>query len=612
MPLFFRLNQIRHRTLIPGIIIIALVLSLALFFFWQRIQQRVEHLVTEQFNQQQLMLARKIADSIQYYFDFLETEMLSYSHFYQMEKGVPAQLQTYLQEHFAHLQMFGILEVRKYDTAGHLEYFYSRAPKYTPVKTRTLPAPYAAWVKDPKHVGKLFLTETFSYPDPPWQGHKVMALLSPLYYGEAASQTDPLRLAGSLELIFDPYYICRRATEDVRSGKTGYAWIIDQDGTFLAHYESDFLGKDAIKAREQRSPGFSFARIEEIQQNYILKGKEGTDWYLSGWHRERLGRIKKLIAYTPIRFDKGLIRGVTQVEDPDHNLWGVAVVAPFEEVYGLVRSFHVQEGLLVGFFFFLIFVGSGVLIGAVLTWNKTLAQEVEEKTEALRLNHERLLRSERFAAVGEAAAYVSHEIKNPLMVIGGFAHQLERSPQLGDQDREKLRIIGDEVKRLENFLSDLRDFTRPAAPAKQEVNVNEIVQEVQAMMNEAASEANIQIETELDAQMPRSQLDPNQIKQVLINLIKNGLEAIDGAGRITVTTRVQDGNLFLSVTDTGKGIHPEIIRDIFNPFFTTKQAGTGLGLSVINKIVEDHHGTITVESTVGRGSTFTVILPCNH
>jgi two-component system, NtrC family, sensor histidine kinase HydH len=274
-----------------------------------------------------------------------------------------------------------------------------------------------------------------------------------------------------------------------------------------------------------------------------------------------------------------------------------------------VQSFQIQEGLLVGFFFLLIMGVSGLLIGAATNWNKTLKQEVDSKTEALRQSHERLLRSERFAAVGEAAAYVSHEIKNPLMVIGGFARQLIRNADIPDPAQEKLKIISDEVKRLETFLGDLRDFTRPAPPSMKESNVNDIVRDVHHMMEETAGEIGVRLETDLDQDLPLVMLDPNQIKQVLINLVKNSLEAMDGEGKITIVTCIRGGCIALSVTDNGKGIQPEIMREIFNPFFTTKKTGTGLGLAVINKIIEDHHGTITVESTKGHGTTFTVILP---
>lgn len=120
------------------------------------------------------------------------------------------------------------------------------------------------------------------------------------------------------------YFICKVAASDVRSGKTGYPWIIDQDEIVLFHYEKDFIGKDSIGVRIARNPNIAFRGLKEIH-DLILQGKEGTSVYESGWHRQRLGLTPKLAAYTPIRFQKGLIRGRIELEDPDHNLWEVAV-----------------------------------------------------------------------------------------------------------------------------------------------------------------------------------------------------------------------------------------------------------------------------------------------
>jgi signal transduction histidine kinase len=131
------------------------------------------------------------------------------------------------------------------------------------------------------------------------------------------------------------------------------------------------------------------------------------------------------------------------------------------------------------------------------------------------------------------------------------------------------------------------------------------------MMQETAKEMNIQLVAKPAGDLPLMFFDPNQMKQVLINLIKNALEAMDEAGGvISLSTMFKGGQVHLSVEDTGKGIEPEIIQDIFNPFFTTKKTGTGLGLAVINKIIEDHHGTISVTSSKGQGTTFTIHLPC--
>ena len=292
-----------------------------------------------------------------------------------------------------------------------------------------------------------------------------MRFITPLYWGKTP------KIAGVLEFLIDPFFICEKVTADVSSGQTGYAWIIDQNLIMLAHYEKDFVGHEAMKIRIARNPQIVFRGLRELHAN-LLAGQEGVTEYDSGWHRQKLGQMPKLAAYTPIRFNKGLITGVTEMEDPAHNLWGVCVVAPVAEVYGSVSQVLHQELFLVGLFFIVVLGAAGAFIGTGFFWNKSLTRQVELKTEELMESQERLLRSERFAAVGEAAAYVSHEIKNPLMVIGGLANQVERRLPEDPAAQEKLRIIQNEVKRLESFLGELRDFLRPA-PAFQKGNRSE-------------------------------------------------------------------------------------------------------------------------------------------
>ncbi len=290
------------------------------------------------------------------------------------------------------------------------------------------------------------------------------------------------------------------------------------------------------------------------------------------------------------------------------DFWGVAVVAPVVEVSGSVGEVMHRVLSLVRLFFLMVLVAGGGFTVIALIWNKALTREVDLKTKELE-SQGRLLRSERFAAVGEAAAYVSHEIKNPLMVIGGFIHRLQRHFGNDQTAKEKFDMVIDEVKRLENFLGELRDFTRPAAPVMQKVDLNQVIREEQALMQEAAKEKGLTIIDSLQSDLPPVEADRNQMKQILVNLIKNAMQAIEGEGRIILVTGVTDGQIWFSVQDTGKGIAPEPLAKIFDPFFTTKDKGTGLGLAVTNKIVIDHQGTIEVESTPGEGSTFTVKLP---
>jgi signal transduction histidine kinase/type II secretory pathway pseudopilin PulG len=582
----------------------AALLSILFYTFWQRLNKQVEVILRQQFNQQQLMLARKIADNVESYFDFLENALLGYAGLFQTTPPDERTIDAALEERFARHKRFGLLRITRYNSEGLGVQSFSISPHPPPAASLALPADYLKWAQDPEHRGRLFLSKTFDYPAPPWKGRRVMRFITPLYWGKTP------KFAGVLEFLIDPFFICGKVTADVRSGETGYAWIIDQNLIMLAHYEKDFVGHDAMQIRIARNPQIVFRGLRELHA-HLLAGQEGVTEYDSGWHRQKLGQMPKLAAYTPIRFDKGLITGVTEVEDPTHNLWGVCVVAPVAEVYGSITQVLHQELFLVGLFFIVVLGAAGAFIGTAFFWNKTLSRQVELKTEELLESQERLLRSERFAAVGEAAAYVSHEIKNPLMVIGGLASQVERRLPDDPAAQEKMRIIQNEVRRLESFLGELRDFLRPAQPSKQQIDLNQVIQEVKALMGDAIKEKGVSLVDRLDPNLPLIQADPNQLKQVLLNLVTNALEATEDQGTILVSSGAKDAQVWFAVQDTGKGMAEAVQEKIFHPFYTTKDKGTGLGLAVINKIITDHHGTITVDSVAGSGSTFTVRLPKN-
>ncbi|MDI6854938.1 MAG: ATP-binding protein [Deltaproteobacteria bacterium] len=583
------------------IIVGALVLSFIFYSLFQRLNVQVENTLRDQFNQQQLMLAKKIADNVEAYFDYLENELMAFPWRFRNFKVDSTEFAAYMDRRFQDMNALGVMAILHYDENGVLVKSWSGQPPETSKAVR-LPEAELDWVKQPQNRGRLYLGKVNRREQYPCSECLVMVMLTGLYASQDATQPN-----GALELLIDPLFIAGRSTQGVRSGLTGYAWIIDQNGVFLAHYEGDFVGHDAIKIRIARNPQLTYQGIKDLHER-IFRGEEGTGTYVSGWHRQKIGQMEKLYAFTTIRFDKGLIRGITDVQDAAHNLWGVAVVAPVEEVSGHVWEVLYQELILAAMFFMVVILTSAALIGVALTFNKRLSREVELKTRELKESNEQLIRSERFAAVGEAAAYVSHEIKNPLMVIGGLAQQVGRrleQPEL----REKLNIIQAEVRRLEDFLGDLRDFTRPTQPAKENINLNEVIQEVHRLMEGEAQKRNIIISEHLDPHLPKLEADPGQMKQVLLNLIKNSLEAMDSGGEITLNSGVDGRYVWFSVKDTGVGMTPEVQEKVFNPFFTTKEKGTGLGLAVIHKIIVDHQGSVALESKPEKGTTITVKLP---
>jgi PAS domain S-box-containing protein len=233
---------------------------------------------------------------------------------------------------------------------------------------------------------------------------------------------------------------------------------------------------------------------------------------------------------------------------------------------------------------------------------------IRDQTERQDLT-ERLLMSERLAAIGRAAAHVGHEIKNPLMIIGGFAEQLLKRNCLEERDAAKLRVILQEVRRLEAMLAEMRDFTRSTILKPAPCQLNELVEETLLLLEADLAERGIHLIRLLDPALPEASLDAGQIKQVIINVIMNAIEAMPVGGRLEVRTSVERRGVLLEVRDTGKGIDPSKINEVFSPFFTTKKKGTGLGLAISYKIVQDHGGSIFLRSKPGKSTVATVVLP---
>jgi PAS domain S-box-containing protein len=222
---------------------------------------------------------------------------------------------------------------------------------------------------------------------------------------------------------------------------------------------------------------------------------------------------------------------------------------------------------------------------------------------------EELLRSERLAVLGKMAAHISHEIKNPLMLIGGFARQVVQDPS-GDsaKNREKLQIIVDEVRRLEDFLAEVGSYAKFSEPQRRPADLNALIQETCQRLEPSLQESKIKLALELDPQLPELQFDPGHIRQVILNIAKNGIEAMGPGGTLTIVTGRQAGRVFMQISDTGMGIPPEIKEKIFQPFFSSKPKGSGLGLAISQKIIEAHQGEITIDSEPRKGTRVTIFL----
>jgi PAS domain S-box-containing protein len=243
--------------------------------------------------------------------------------------------------------------------------------------------------------------------------------------------------------------------------------------------------------------------------------------------------------------------------------------------------------------------------------NAQAFDELERTVQALQEAQERLAVSERMAGIGQVAAHVAHEIRNPLVSIGGFARRIQRKAGDPNYVEQRAAIIVHEVERLERILRNVMDFTAPAKPELGETDLNGVISAVIESQQPAFEEHATTVITSLDPSLPHVPADANQITQVIINLVRNATQAMDGAGTVTLSTRrVDPGRMVeVSVQDTGPGIPRDKLQAIFNPFFTNKADGTGLGLAVSRKIIVDHGGTLTCESELGGGAKFLIRLP---
>ena len=243
--------------------------------------------------------------------------------------------------------------------------------------------------------------------------------------------------------------------------------------------------------------------------------------------------------------------------------------------------------------------------------NARAYNKISDQVEEIQTAQHDLIEAERLASVGRMAGHLAHEIRNPLTTIGGFAGAIKRSPTSDKLTRKNASVIYDEVIRLERTLAGVLDFTRPVRPKKMLVSINGLVRRTVREFGEVLQEGGIELRLDLQKALPRVRVDPGLMKQVMINLLKNAVEALEGRDRrhIVAGTSASEKGIVVSFSDTGSGMDKKTRQTIFAPFFTTKLGGSGLGLSVSQKIVAEHGGEIGVESELGGGSTFHVFLP---
>jgi PAS domain S-box-containing protein len=239
-------------------------------------------------------------------------------------------------------------------------------------------------------------------------------------------------------------------------------------------------------------------------------------------------------------------------------------------------------------------------------------EELRTANKELRETQEQLIRFEKLAAIGKLAGGVGHELRNPLGGIKNAAYYIKgkliNSELAKTQPRimEFLDIIDDEISSSNKIIDDLLNFSRVGKPAVSPAEIRKVMEDA---LSHLAVPENVEVTNKLDANLPEVEIDAGQIRQVLANIATNAIQAMPEGGKLTIEARKDDKFLEVAISDTGNGIPEEVIGKIFDPLFTTRAKGIGLGLAVCKSIIERHEGAIEVESKVGEGAIFTVKLP---
>jgi two-component system sensor histidine kinase HydH len=243
--------------------------------------------------------------------------------------------------------------------------------------------------------------------------------------------------------------------------------------------------------------------------------------------------------------------------------------------------------------------------------NAIVHTNLEAMNKDMRALHEQLVQSEKMAALGAMIAEITHEIRNPLVSIGGFTRRLAKKIHNGE-DKKYINIILSEVERLEGIIHDNLSYLKEASLQLAETDTNAIIQDMLMLYEVEFTQRHIGIERSLSPGLPRLMLDAQQMKQALINIIKNAIEAMENGGMLSIKTffLTETNEAAIEIADTGPGIPAKVMHHIFNPYYSTKPRGTGLGLPITNRIIKAHKGKIEIRNKDTGGAVFTIKLPC--
>jgi signal transduction histidine kinase len=446
---------------------------------------------------------------------------------------------------------------------------------------------------------------------------------------DATSKLDRLIVLHKVEILREHYLIqIRRVQTDLTLAGTRHSRAFDTvvanarnmgnviDTCFDCHHSGPTLEGIQDLKRQTEDYKISLSRVITIRANpERLAAEEDTAFRIG---EQLILKVSQMIAVTGARLEEATETALKEIDDTKYVLYFLVGVGPLLAAgLGLVLVTGITKPLGV------LLQSTRKLKGGDLDHRVAgltqefgeLAGAFNEMAASLKEQMLRMQRAEQLAVVGELAAGLAHEIKNPLAGIKVAMHVLADEASLSDEDRAVVRKVGDEVTRLETLMKSFLSFARPAKPRPVEMHLNALLSTTLEFYGRdrrprVGGEERVRVAKEFGT-VPATLADPMQMQQVFLNLVINAFDSMPQGGTLTVRTRIAGAppEIVAEIADTGKGIDAENRSRIFQPFFTTKHGGTGLGLPVSRQLVEQHGGTIEVAENPGGGTVFTVRLP---
>jgi len=693
----------------------------------------MKKIINENFNSQQLELARHAAGILTENFKILKRELTTLSLSPSIQYIEAVSWANRMKITFSSVREYGVFKILLVDAKGEKGYTIDFTNTAFVEARSFLDENYIEWCRKPENNGRIFMSNvqrgTVIESEPGF----VKLMVIPVYQtsSDEAHPTPTLKYTGALVFLLDTEYFAKKVVGPIRSGKSGYAWVIDEKGIFLYHLEKDFVGQNAFEIRKNKDPHISFSKINLIQKDMMLQGKEGTSQYISGWHRGQTGKLNKLIAYAPVQIGAA----------NDYQIWSVAISAPNSEVEDAIQSVYIRQNLIQISIVLVVVIVLTFFITMERIWLRNLERMVEEKTSDLEqyakrlsrseekyrsliesaedmiytldkschivsvnkyytqlvgqnendiigkknteviqyeypervngiietvlksartMDHEELVKingkeyyldtkykplmtgedrasailvisrditehkhietqlfhAERLASLGSLSAGVAHEINNPLAIISGFTELLLEKIPGQSKEFEYLKTIERQAHNCHKIVENLLAFSRIPENTGTETRIISDLERVLNVVKNTLVTKKIDLQTEIEQNIPKVKGNGQQLEQVFMNIISNAIAAMEGGGVLTIKAYRADNRVVISFADTGHGIPRVIMGKIFEPFFTTKKVGegTGLGLSLSYGIIKKFGGDIQVKSQTAEegkepGTIFTMFLP---